>query len=304
MDCGIQRKARNQYQVLLAECVCPADNWQGSELTHHPTFSVPLGPVWRDSQCAYGYMDPHPLIVIVTTESAHPWLVSSGTTLPSAWLWLMPVGVSQWGSRPHVTEPNPGPIPELSDLWWEPVWWREAKAFLSRFGVLHWPPHPLWHPVSSLLYLPENVRMNLSLTFWASWGHLGQVFWSQKKAHVVQTRFSPTQAEYCSGRMLILSFLRAWLSFFLLYTGTMSLFGPQSWRTLCENSFVVDPRSPSLTTNTDSRHGLPRPSPWLKSHSSPTTLHHQHWAHDTYHFSCLAFSGVGGGCCSSSCVSV
>lgn len=69
---------------------------------------------------------------------------------------------------------------------------------------------------------------------------------------MVQTRFSPTQAEYCSGRMLILFFLRAWLSFFLLYMGTMSLFGPRRWRTLCENSSVVGPRSPNLTTNTDS----------------------------------------------------
>ena len=69
---------------------------------------------------------------------------------------------------------------------------------------------------------------------------------------------------------------------------------------LCEISSVVDPRSPSLTTNTDSCHGLPRPSPRLQRHSSPTTLHHQQWAHDTYHFSCLAFSGV----CSSSCASI
>ena len=116
---------------------------------------------------------------------------------------------------------------------------------------------------------------------------------------MVQTWFSPTQAEYCSGRMLIFSFRRAWLSFFLFYMGTMSLFGPWSWRALYENSSVVDPRIPSLTTNTDSCHGLPRPSPQLQKHSSPTTLHNQHWAHDTYHFSCLAFSGV----CSSSCVS-
>ena len=156
------------------------------------------------------------------------------------------------------------------------------------------PPHLLWHPVSSLLYLPENVRMNLSLTFWASWGHLGQVFWSQQKAHVVQTQFSPTRAEYCSGRMPILSLLRAWLSFFLLYMGTMSLFGPRSWRTLCENSSLVGPRSPSLTTDTDSRHVS---QDQVHGCKDTALLPHSaiNWAHDTYHFSCLAFAGLAGG---------
>lgn len=64
-------------------------------------------------------------------------------------------------------------------------------------------------------------------------------------------------------------------------------------RTLCKNSFSVGPRSPVLTTNTDSCHGLPRwPSPQLtgpiKTDLCHHTHHHQYWAPDTCHFSWLA----------------
>lgn len=152
----------------MCASVCPADHWQSSELTHHPTFSIPVGPVWRDPVCMWVW-GPHPLKITVSHSDQSQPIPDSRLLAPpylqhGCDLRLLGCDSGEVDPRLQSQTLHPSQSSQIYDGS-QSDGGKQRHFFQGLEFFTEPPPHPLCHPVSSLLYLPENVRMNLTLPF-------------------------------------------------------------------------------------------------------------------------------------------
>lgn len=297
IDCGIQRKARNQYQVPLAECVCKCvPSRQLTGLRAHPSPHIQRPP-WTSLEgqpvCTWvhglpsadGHRD-HRVGPCLTRVFWHHLTFSMAVTY-ACW-------VSQWGSRPHVTEPNPDPSwssqiydGSQSDGGKQTHFFQGLELFIDPPTSFDTPSPPysiclrMWEWIwVSLSELPGDTLGKFS-------DHSRRPVWSRPSfpQHRQSIVLEGCWSSPSSGHGFHSSSYTWKLCPSLDHgAGGLCVRTPPWW---VPGALASPLTLTAVTASQDQVHGCKNTA--LLLHSAIN------WAHDTYHFSCLAFAGVAGG---------